>query len=324
MDDFKKIGLLEKRKLAIEELVVYNAELRKYNYKNGEKLKGIELRKKIHFLVNLILKIDQILSKENIIIVNDKHNNDLDKPKIFACTHIGGNDIQRAFQVIKEPAYLMLGDPGILYRMPIYQGLKLNGVIPLETSDREDRKIAYQKSIELLQNGGNLLIYPEGAWNVTPNSIVMKTFTGTVRLAMETGAEIIPIGMEQYDNNFYFNIGANYSIPANSSKSVSYYNEELRDKLATLKWEIMELQPILERKNIPENYLEYFQNEIVNRCNYGYGFSLEDAIKESFHDKCIISEEEVFSFLERIEINQNNSFLAKDKNDLILKRKKKQ
>lgn len=323
MDNFKKLGLLKKRKLAIEELVLYNAELRKYNYRNGEKLKGIELRKKIHFLVNLILKIDQILSKENIIIVSDKHTGNLDKPKIYACTHIGGNDIQRAFQVIKQPAYLMLGDPGILYRMPIYQGLKLNGVIPLETSDREDRKIAYQKSIELLQNGGNLLIYPEGAWNVTPNSIVMKTFTGTVRLAMETGVEIIPIGIEQYDNNFYFNIGENYSIPANSSKSVSYYNEELRDKLATLKWEIIELQPILERKNIPENYLEYFQNEIVNRCNYGYGFSLEDAIKESFHDKSIISEEEVFSFLERIEINQNNSFLAKDKNDLILKRKKK-
>lgn len=322
MDNFKKLGLLEKRKLAIEELVLYNAELRKYNYRNGEKLKGVELRKKIHFLVNLILKIDQILSKENIIIIGDNHTSVFDKPKIFACTHIGGNDIQRAFQIIKQPAYLMLGDPGILYRMPIYQGLKLNGVIPLETSDREDRKIAYQKSIELLQNGGNLLIYPEGAWNVTPNSIVMKTFTGTVRLAMETGAEIIPIGVEQYDNNFYFNIGKNYSIPIDSTESVSYYNQELRDKLATLKWEIMELQPILERTSIPKNYLEYFQNEIVNRCNFGYGFSLEDAIKESFHDKNIISEDEVFSFLEKIEINQNNSFLSKVKKDLILKRKK--
>lgn len=320
MDDFKKMGLLERRKLAIEELVIYYAELRKYNYRNGEKLKGIEVRKKIHFLVDFILKIDQILSKEDIIVINDKHISNLEKPKIFACTHIGGNDIQRTFQVIKEPAYLMLGDPGILYKMPIYQGLKLNGVIPLETSDREDRKIAYKKSVQLLQNGGNLLIFPEGAWNVTPSSIVMKIFTGTVRLAKETGADIIPIGVEQYDNNFYFNIGENYSIPFESQKSVSYYNDELREKLATLKWEIMELQPILERKSIPENYMKYFQEEIVNRCNYGYGFSLEDAIKESFHDKNVISEDEVFSFLENIEINMNNCFLAKDKNNFVLKK----
>lgn len=322
MNELKKLGLLERRKLAIEELVLYYAELRKHNYRNGEELKGIELRKKIHFLVNFILKVDQILSKENIIIVNDRHTITLDKTKIFACTHIGGNDIQRAFQVIKEPAYLMLGDPGILYRMPIYQGLKLNGVIPLETADREDRKIAYNKSIELLRKGGNLLIYPEGAWNVTPNSVVMKIFTGTVRLAKETGAEIVPIGVEQYGNDFYFNIGENYSIPYNSDKSITYYNDELREKLATLKWEIMELQPILERKSIPDGYLRTFQDEIVNRCNYGYGFSLEDAIKESFHDKNVVAEDEVFSFLDNIEISSNNCFLAKQKNNFILKRKR--
>lgn len=322
MNEFKRLGLLERRKLAIEELVLYYAELRKHNYRNGEELKGIELRKKIHFLVNFILKVDQILSKENIIIVNDRHTITLDKTKIFACTHIGGNDIQRSFQVIKEPAYLMLGDPGILYRMPIYQGLKLNGVIPLETADREDRKIAYQKSIELLRKGGNLLIYPEGAWNVTPNSVVMKIFTGTVRLAKETGAEIVPIGVEQYGNDFYFNIGENYSIPYNSDKSITYYNDELREKLATLKWEIMELQPILKRNSIPDGYLKIFQDEIVNRCNYGYGFSLEDAIKESFHDKNIVTEDEVFSFLQDIDISSGNCFLARQKNNFILKRKR--
>ena len=91
----------------------------------------------------------------------------------------------------------MLGDPGILYKMPIYQGLKMNGVIPLETKNRADRKIAYYRAIELLNNGGNLLIYPEGAWNVSPNEVVMKIFTGTVRMAKETGVEIIPIGVEQ-------------------------------------------------------------------------------------------------------------------------------
>ena len=78
----------------------------------------------------------------------------------------------------------------------------------------------------------------------------------------------------------------------------------------------------MERNSIPDGYLRTFQDEIVNRCNYGYGFSLEDAIKESFHDKNIVTEDEVFSFLHDIEIGSGNCFLAKQKNDFILKRKR--
>lgn len=313
MKELKKISLIEKRKMSIEELVKYYSELRKCDYKNGEELKCIQLRKKIYFLIKLILKMDQLLSKEKIIILKDLHNTNENKPRIYACTHIGGNDIQRTFQVIKEPAYLMLGDPGILYKKAIYKGLQLNGVIPLETTDREDRKIAYNRAIELLQKGGNLLIYPEGAWNVSPNLLVMKIFTGTVRMAQETGAEIIPIAVEQYGKDFYFNIGENYSIPKDVYKDAKELTSELRDKLVNLKWEILESQPKLDRAIITDNYLDWFQSEIVNRCNYGYGFSLQDALNESFHDKNIVTDVEVFSFLEDLDINLNNAFLMKDK-----------
>ena len=49
MDEFKKLSLLEKRKLAIEDLIKYYSELRKYEYDNGYELKYIELRKKFTF-----------------------------------------------------------------------------------------------------------------------------------------------------------------------------------------------------------------------------------------------------------------------------------
>ena len=69
MDTFKKLNLIEKRKMAIEELVNYYAEYRIYCYNKGDKLKGIELRKKIHPLINLILKKDEVLSKEETVAV---------------------------------------------------------------------------------------------------------------------------------------------------------------------------------------------------------------------------------------------------------------
>ena len=306
---FSKTGWIAKRKMPIEELVVFHAEKRKNQYKRGQKLQGISFRKRIYPVVKLILKIDQLASKEKILILNDLHIKNPNVPTIYACTHIGGNDIQRTFQAINDPAYLMLGDPGILYRMLIYQGLKLNGVIPLETSDREDRKIAYARAIELLNTGGNLLIYPEGAWNVSPNLVVMKTFTGTVRMAQETGAEIVPIAVGQYGKTFYFNVGKNYCVPKDTPKSADELNADLRDTLATLKWEIMEQQGVLCRKSIPAGFLDDFQAEIVGRCNYGYGFSLEDALKEAFHDKYVISPEEAFAHLRSIQPSIKNAFL---------------
>lgn len=307
--DIQKTGWIAKRKMPIEQLVAFHAVQRKIQFKKGRKLQGISFRKRIYPLVRLILKIDQLVSDEKIVILNDLHIKNPNVPTIYACTHIGGNDIQRTFQAINDPAYLMLGDPGILYRMLIYQGLKLNGVIPLETSDREDRKIAYKRAIELLNAGGNLLIYPEGAWNVSPNLVVMKTFTGTVRMAQETGAEIVPIAVEQYGKTFYFNIGKNYRISKDSNKSADELNKDLRDILATLKWKIMEQQNPLEHSHISADYLSTFQEEIVDRCNYGYGFSLEDALKEAFHDKYVTSIEDAFAHLQSIQPSIKTAFL---------------
>ena len=80
-------------------------------------------------------------------------------------------------------------------------------------------------------------------------------------------------------------------------------------------------EPFLKRKDIPENYLQEFQEKIVNRCNYGYGFSLQDAINESFHDKSVVEKEEVYDFLNTLEIGKHNAFLMKDQIELQIKKK---
>lgn len=47
-----------------------------------------------------------------------------------------------------------------------------------------------------------MMIFPEGAWNVTDNLPVMKLFGGTVSMALLSGAVIIPIAIEQYSKDF--------------------------------------------------------------------------------------------------------------------------
>lgn len=59
--------------------------------------------------------------------------------------------------------------------------------------------------------------------------------------------------------------------------------------------------------------MDTFQNRIVERCNFGYGLTIQDALDECFHDKTITEPDEVFSFLDDLELGKNNAFLAKDK-----------
>lgn len=295
-------------KMSVKELSELKADKRKRQYNSGKKIRGIYLRKALHFIVAAVLKIDQITRKEKIVIIGDKRGLTRGKPIIYACTHPGGNEIQRAFQVIKKPSYLMLGNPKKIYGMPLYYGLLLNGVIPFETFDREDRKIAYHRAVELLKKGGNLLIFPEGAWNTTPNYPVMKIFTGTVRMAKDTGAEIVPIAIQQYGKTFYFNIGENYLISESTEKSVEFLNNELRDKLSTLQYELLSCAAPLNRSEI-DNSVTKFQEEHFGKAAAEFGFTVEDTAMERFHDKSIIEWNEAFAHLTDLRPSHSNAFL---------------
>lgn len=143
--------------------------------------------------------------------------------------------------------------------------LNLNGGVCLDTGVKEDRKIAYQRAVEVLKNGYNLMIFPEGAWNLTDNFPVLGLYGGAIRMAIETGAEIVPIGVEQYDEDFYINIGKNFSC----SKNVDKMREKLKTELSTLKWEIWESQGI-HKNDFSQEFRDNFAQNIMDLCPYHY------------------------------------------------------
>ena len=284
--DFTKKNLFELRRLSIEELSKYYMEQRKWENENGIPLKNIELRNKIHGILLLIIKIDRLLAKENLEVINDDRV-ETKKAKIFACTHIGGNDVQRTFEAINDHAYLFLGDPKEIYRDAAGLLLSLNGMIALETNNKEDRRIAKDRSIELLNNGCNLLIYPEGAWNITQNLPVMKLYDGVSLMAKETGTDIVPLAIEQYGSNFFVSIGRNISMNKLNGIETKELTKLLRDEMAKEKWKIWESRGLDRRENVASIKVEEFQQEIVDRC--GYGFSVQDVIDTMYHDKTVIN-----------------------------------
>ena len=278
----KRIGELERvvlpkqviKNMSLKELEAYHFNLRKYDFYHGRALNKIQLRKAIHKILWTGIKVSRYLDKDKLTIMGDKREK-RKGPVIYACTHIGGKDVERVFEAIKDHAYLFLGDPKDIYRDFTGKILNGNGVICFETQNKEDRKIAVRRAIELLQKGGSLLIFPEGAWNITETLPVMKLYSGAIKMAKATNVEIVPVAIEQYGNHFYCNIGKNNKDYQNYD--IIEAKKILREQLATLKWEIFESQGIHSRREFPDDcreYLEQFQQEIVNKCPYG--FTVED------------------------------------------------
>lgn len=290
---FAKKSFIGELKLKKEDLNDYYKMKREYNYNNGRDITGIKLKEKVHPLIlNLVKLQKKIIFKQSLTIIGDKRK-PTNGPILYACTHTGRYDIENAMDAINDHCYLFMSDPETMYRTLDGAILNINGVIFMDSYDKKDRKIAKLSAENLLRKNGSLLIFPEGAWNLTENEVVMKLFPGTVDLALKTGAEIIPIAIEQYGNKYYANIGENISfINQDENTDVKELSKNLRDAMATLRWEIWEKFPE-SRQNISENYSEKYINDILKECQ---GYTIDDVNRDRFHDKNIVDANEVFAF----------------------------
>ena len=301
-------SLIKALTLSQEELNQHYVKKRKdYYEKYGPIPKNIKLHNLLHWIpipyfVMLLRKIKGI----KLTVIYDKRiKNNI--PTIYACTHIGGIDIETAFEVIKHPCWLFLGDPREVYKN--FDGflLGLNGVICLELDNKHDRKIAKETAIGLLRNGGNLMIFPEGAWNISVNQPIMPLFPGTADIAIQSEAQIIPVAIECYGKHIYVAIGKNIETK-NSWDNKYELTKYLRDTLATLKWNIFETVGMNLRKDLPNNYLQaFFDNIFLNNKTTSY--NKQDVINTMYHDKNITPIEDVFAHLNTIHPTMQNAFL---------------
>lgn len=321
MESFEYKNYLQKRKMELAELKLYYLKERAYEFEQQIPLTGFNARKVVHPLPLLAVTLSRIIDGYNLHVIADKREK-TDKPIIFASTHCHPEDPSSAFEAIKSHAYLFLGDPEDVYQKIEGLLLSLNGVIYLETRVEQcyiqelldlglinkkeveeikslikfDRKIAYARALEVLKNKSNLLIFPEGAVNITPNLPVMGLFPGAVKLALETGAEIVPMALERYGKDIYANIGENIRVTNRGATSIQYYNEKLRDSLATLKWQIWETQGIHSRIDLPTE--EEFIAGVMDTSDFIY--SVEDIYETMYKDPNIVTPEEVFTLKKHI------------------------
>lgn len=114
-----------------------------------------------------------------------------DGPRIIAMNHTPGCDPLYLPFVLKDTPHFLLQDG--TFTIPVIGPLlKQTGQIPVHRGTEKAREAVTQACC-ILREGGTIAIFPEGRDVEYGTRIPAKT--GTVRMALETGAPIIPLGL---------------------------------------------------------------------------------------------------------------------------------
>lgn len=303
------LNFFRRNKLPLEQLEEYYCKRREQKFEADCIINGTKIRKILHFPIIIVLKLwHHVCDIKCNVIYN--HSAKVKKPTIYAATHICWDDIEYIFDAIKKHTYLFLGDPKNLYRTFDGAILDLNGCVICELKDKRDRYIAKETAIKLLNKGENLLIFPEGVWNTSENKLLNFLFPGIAEMAIRTNADIVPVAIERSLKSFDIAIGKNINAADYKMQEKNILLQEIRDSMATLKWDVLEASGVYKRAELPESYSEVFKNKIIQDARGEYGWS--DFKEQEYHHKEIAEREEVFSFMKKLNVNKNTAFLLRD------------
>lgn len=300
----------EELKLAEEEFYELYYKLRN---KEEQKMQHISLeqRKLLHKYILMLYRLKNRLGGFSYELIKNERTS-TNKPIIFAVTHVGKFDIEVVSEAIKDHYYLLSGDYEHIQGILDAPFLSLNGVIYFNEKDKDDRRLVSKKMINHLKSGGNLMYFIEGTWNLSPNLPMLPCYWGIVDIAKQGNAEIIPVACEQYGKLFKVNIGKNFDMQVYGEGAIekSRAITDLRDTLATLKWEIWESEKCLIRKELNGDEWEKYVEDRFNEWPYFNSQYIDGLV---YKPKNVVEHDEVYAPLKKLIPNKNNAFLF-DKN----------
>jgi hypothetical protein len=262
---------------------------------------GVEVRK---FLSPVIRKFAP-LSGHYKLVVDGKAEIPKGVPIIYAPTHGFKDDLLYTIVLINKPAYVLFGSLPQFFNSTDGITAWLNGVILVDRTNKENRNASIPKMERVIDLGSDLIIFPEGVWNKRPDLLMLDLFPGIYRVAKSKNAIIMPIATHLESDICYATMGEAFDITKfNEEKGLI----ELRDILATLKWNLIEKYSYASHLTL----LDGKTSEEANRLR------IEERISQvKFYDRKVennaeykkpgkINEEEVYSSLYDIDIHDKS------------------
>ncbi|MBE6146198.1 MAG: 1-acyl-sn-glycerol-3-phosphate acyltransferase [Firmicutes bacterium] len=295
---------------------------------------GIKIRK---IFAPLLRKIYLTQTKYKLIKENKNPKIKTNKGKIFVVNHRQSDDIVLGANAIGESGYFVFGNKFLALDTTNGLGLWAYGMILLDRDNPENRKQTYEKMKYVIEHGGNIIIYPEGYWNLDDNGLaderhraddhnsenwlIQDLNIGAIRLAQETGSPIIPTILH-YDE---VNGKKCYSLkgePFYISKTDDIFERKniLLEKMWTMYYDLMSKYSTYSRLELEKNGItlkeqwEQLKKELISDCDIpktGYKLDLKDEkrIGKAKSHNTITTNEEAFAHLDELIPKKENAFL---------------
>lgn len=167
-------------------------------------LAGIARRRKLHPILKrlgaLFLPCPQIIEDRNALTAapgetapDDPGITLPDKPVIWAANHGFKDDALATILAVQRHAYILFGALPQFYNTLDGLTAYLNGVVMVNRKAPVSRKSSIPKAVRAMELGADLIVFPEGIWNKSPNALMLDLWPGIYRIACETGAKVVPV-----------------------------------------------------------------------------------------------------------------------------------
>lgn len=216
-------------------------------------------------------------------------------------------------------------------------GLWTYGMILLDRDNKSNRHCTYDKMKFVLEHGGNIIIYPEGYWNLEDNGeaderhgadghnsenwLIQDFNIGIFRLAQETGCEIVPTVLHYDEHKKKICYGFRGKVFAvHPDDDVFEKKEQFLTIMRTMYYEMMEKYSSYKRseleadgQSIYEQWKE-LKKKLVADCDIartGYHLDLADEkrIGKAKVANPVTTQTEAFSHLQHLNPCKENAFL---------------
>ena len=215
---------------------------------------GIKIRK----LFSGVMRVIYLKQTDyKLVIEKQEKLGKAKKGRIFALNHRQADDIVLGVNAIGKSAYIVFGNPYLALETRNGLGLWAYGMILMKRDDAYSRKAAYEKMKYVIEHGGNIIIYPEGYWNLADDGqadechladghnseswLIQDINIGILRLAKETGCEIVPTTLHYDEINgkrCYAHRGKVFRV--GERDDIFAKKDELVHIMTNMYWELME------------------------------------------------------------------------------------
>ena len=200
-----------------------------------------------------------LIRKDKLIVVNSQYLRGVEQA-IFVANHSNGYDFPTLGEVVRKQFYI-LADYTMKNDFAVNLLNRSNGCIYVDRLSKQSRNDAKEEMLRLLKRGENILLFPEGTWNLTESKMLRPLNWGVIDLSQNADVPIIPIAISYAKGKRVCRIGKPLRFSKQTDKKTAIDCVERR--LTSIFWKAMERTGIHYRTRLPRNVFESWRRDAL-------------------------------------------------------------